>query len=194
MRVIGKGTHGSIIESGNFAFKRILYKDETGISTVCLRELDAFKELRHPNVMHCLSIRSSLNYIYLEMDYIPYTLGSYTYGCKLDMVQIRSVIVQLLQGMCTPYRFVSPYFSISATVHHIALHYMHDMHYLHRDVKPDNILIQSSGIVKLSDFGTPRSKDPPTSKFHIRHLPLSEHEQGYLEKYNAGNIHTQKRS
>jgi len=35
----------------------------------------------------------------------------------------------------------------------IALNSVHKMNYIHRDIKPDNILLDNSGHVKLSDFG-----------------------------------------
>ena len=35
----------------------------------------------------------------------------------------------------------------------IAIEEMHKMHYIHRDIKPDNILINSDGHLKLTDFG-----------------------------------------
>lgn len=35
----------------------------------------------------------------------------------------------------------------------LALHSVHQMHFLHRDLKPDNILIGSNGHIKLTDFG-----------------------------------------
>jgi serine/threonine protein kinase len=35
----------------------------------------------------------------------------------------------------------------------VAIEEMHRMHYIHRDIKPDNILISSEGHLKLTDFG-----------------------------------------
>jgi serine/threonine protein kinase len=35
----------------------------------------------------------------------------------------------------------------------MALNSIHEMHYLHRDLKPDNVLIAANGHIKLTDFG-----------------------------------------
>ena len=35
----------------------------------------------------------------------------------------------------------------------LAVESIHKMQYIHRDLKPDNILIDNEGHVKLSDFG-----------------------------------------
>jgi serine/threonine kinase 38 len=42
-------------------------------------------------------------------------------------------------------------FYIAETI--LAVKSVHEMNYIHRDLKPDNLLIGSDGHVKLSDFG-----------------------------------------
>lgn len=56
-------------------------------------------------------------------------------------------------------------FYIAETI--LAVQSVHKMNYIHRDLKPDNLLLDENGHVKLSDFGLckhveikPREQDP----------------------------------
>ena len=50
-----------------------------------------------------------------------------------------------------------------------ALHYLHSHHVVHRDMKPQNILIDKNGAVKLCDFGS-----APQSSLNITNPLLSQ--------------------
>ena len=42
----------------------------------------------------------------------------------------------------------------------MAVESVHKLNYVHRDIKPDNFLIDNAGHVKLSDFGLCKSFEP----------------------------------
>ena len=46
-----------------------------------------------------------------------------------------------------------------------AVAYLHSMRVLHRDIKPQNILVNSKGTVKMADFGLARQYSLPTGKY-----------------------------
>jgi len=93
--------------------------------------------LNHPNIVKILDAGVHENTPYIVMEYIEgRDLEALIKDRKrLSVPEALSIFSQLLS----------------------ALSYVHSIGIIHRDIKPKNILIDKSGIVKLSDFGIAKS-------------------------------------
>lgn len=90
--------------------------------------------LRHPHIMPILDLGLSPNDLpFLVMEYAAGGTLHYRHprGTKLSGETIVAYVQQIAS----------------------ALQYAHDHRIVHRDVKPENILVSSSGAILLSDFG-----------------------------------------
>jgi serine/threonine protein kinase len=98
-----------------------------------LKEAQTIARLSHPNIIRVLDFGLDQETPYLAMDYAP--------NGTLRQRHPRGVPVPL--GTIVPY------------VKQIAdaLQYAHDEHFIHRDVKPENMLIGRRNEILLSDFG-----------------------------------------
>jgi DNA-binding response OmpR family regulator len=95
--------------------------------------------LCHPNIVTVYEHGTSNDRHFIAMEYID--------GCSLETL--------ILQRKKPQWHVIS---GIALSVC-AALAYSHDRGVLHRDVKPGNILIAKSGIVKVTDFGFSRMLD-----------------------------------
>lgn len=50
----------------------------------------------------------------------------------------------------------------------LAVEQIHKMNYIHRDIKPDNILIDKNGHLKISDFGLSKYLQHESKRDHIK--------------------------
>lgn len=73
------------------------------------------------------------DFLYLVMDYLP--------GGDLMNMLIKKDIFSIEEAR----------FYIAETI--LAVETVHQLGYVHRDIKPDNILLDSQGHIKLTDFG-----------------------------------------
>jgi cyclin-dependent kinase len=141
---IGKGTYGVVHKARDLdtdtlvALKQIHPESEDeGIPSTAIREISLLKELNHPNVVNLRDLLHSESALVLVFEYVDMDLKAWMdqVGGALSVDQAKSFLMQLLRGLA----------------------YCHDKHVLHRDLKPQNLLISKAGELKLADFGLARA-------------------------------------
>ena len=108
-----------------------------------IREAKSVARLAHPNVVQVFDQGADGSYVYLAMEYIA--------GCTL-----RDVLRE--RGALQPRAALDILEPVLA-----ALGAAHRAGFVHRDMKPENVLIGDDGRVKVADFGLVRSVDAVTS-------------------------------
>ncbi|MDT9694440.1 Stk1 family PASTA domain-containing Ser/Thr kinase [Streptomyces sp. P17] len=108
-----------------------------------IREAKSVARLAHPNVVQVFDQGTDGSYVYLAMEYIA--------GCTLrDVLRDR--------GALQPRAALDILEPVLA-----ALGAAHRAGFVHRDMKPENVLIGDDGRVKVADFGLVRSVDSVTN-------------------------------
>ncbi|KAI9488449.1 hypothetical protein BDB00DRAFT_963705 [Zychaea mexicana] len=142
-RFIGAGTFGSVYLAINLdtssvmAVKEIRFPDSNSLSTLhkaIKEEMKVMEMLNHDNIVQYYGMEVHRDKVYIFMEYCENgSLGSLLdHGGRIeDEVYIVKYAYELLSG----------------------LKYLHGNNIVHRDIKPDNILIDYQGQLKLSDFG-----------------------------------------
>ncbi|MGW0208526.1 Stk1 family PASTA domain-containing Ser/Thr kinase [Streptomyces sp. NPDC003233] len=108
-----------------------------------IREAKSVARLAHPNVVQVFDQGTDRSYVYLAMEYVA--------GCTL-----RDVLRE--RGALQPRAALDILEPVLA-----ALGAAHRAGFVHRDMKPENVLIGDDGRVKVADFGLVRSVDTQTS-------------------------------
>lgn len=150
---LGEGTY-AIVYLGNLkadpsslvAIKKIKVNTEyrDGLSMDAIREVKYLQEISHPNIIALHAVFSSKNQnLNLVLEYLP--LGD------LEML-IRDV-----EGIRYGTAEVKAWMGMLGR----AVWFCHENFVLHRDIKPNNLLIAADGEIKLADFGLARSFSDP---------------------------------
>lgn len=96
----------------------------------------SFQNLKHPNLVNLIEVFRRKKKLHLVFEYCEHTvlheLERHPRGCPETLT--KQITWQTLQGIA----------------------YCHTHNCIHRDVKPENILLTSQGVVKLCDFGFAR--------------------------------------
>jgi len=141
---IGEGTYGTVFKAKNketqeiVALKRVrLDDDDEGVPSSALREICLLKELKHKNIVRLHDVLHSDRKLTLVFEHCDQDLKKYfdSLNGDIDPDVVMSFMFQLLKG----------------------LSYCHSRNILHRDLKPQNLLINRTGELKLADFGLARA-------------------------------------
>ncbi|RWS30781.1 Serine hydroxymethyltransferase-like protein [Leptotrombidium deliense] len=118
-------------------------EESEGVPSTAIREIALLKELNHPNVVRLLDVVHCDKNLYLVFEYLNQDLkkllDSKPGNTGLSKPLVKSYLWQLLQGIA----------------------HCHAHRVLHRDLKPQNLLIDVEGKIKLADFGLARNISLP---------------------------------
>eukprot|EP01096_Ripella_sp_DP13-Kostka_P002831 TRINITY_DN1398_c1_g1_i1.p1 TRINITY_DN1398_c1_g1~~TRINITY_DN1398_c1_g1_i1.p1 ORF type:complete len:293 (+),score=120.60 TRINITY_DN1398_c1_g1_i1:326-1204(+) len=149
---LGEGTYGVVYKAKNketdeiVALKRIrLESEDEGVPCTAIREISLLKELDHPNVVKLYDVIHTEKKLTLVFEYLDQDLKQYLDECRgnIPHVQMKSFLYQLLKGIS----------------------FCHARRVLHRDLKPQNLLINRRGELKLADFGLARGFSVPMKSY-----------------------------
>ncbi|CAD8147608.1 unnamed protein product [Paramecium pentaurelia] len=151
---LGEGTYGIVTKAFDrrrakfVALKKIKLDncDDEGVPSTTIREIAILSKLQHPNIISLLEVKYFLDEkkIYLVFDSMKYDLRKYLdKNTSITLNNLKPIIYQILLG----------------------LSYCHSRRVLHRDLKPQNILLNETMTVKLADFGLSRVFPFPMPKF-----------------------------
>ncbi|XP_062509470.1 uncharacterized protein LOC134185648 isoform X2 [Corticium candelabrum] len=141
---VGSGSFGSVYKGQynghTVAFKLINEKAEESDLEVFLREFETMKRSRHPHIVYVEDCFRSRSRFGLIMEFIS--------GNNLwQIIQTNGALSRDNAYKC-------------AKAVGSALQYLHSLSIMHRDVKPDNVLIGGDfDVIKLSDFGLARATE-----------------------------------
>ncbi len=130
---------------GRFVAIKVLKKEfseDVNFVTKFRTEAQSAARLEHPNIVNIYDVGSEYGMYYIVMEYVEgITLKSYIEKKgRLSYKEAVSIAIQVGRG-------------IEAA---------HNKHIVHRDIKPQNIIISTDGKVKVTDFGIARAANNNT--------------------------------
>ncbi|KAL3651899.1 Cyclin-dependent kinase D-1 [Castilleja foliolosa] len=150
--VLGEGTYGVVYKAIDtktgqvVAIKKIrLGKQKEGVNFTALREIKLLKELKDPYIIELIDAFPHKGNLHLVFEFMETDMEAVIRDRNifLSPADIKSYIKMTLKGLA----------------------FCHRKWVLHRDMKPNNLLIGPGGQLKLADFGLARLFGSPGRRF-----------------------------
>uniref|UniRef100_A0AAA9TGF6 cyclin-dependent kinase n=1 Tax=Bos taurus TaxID=9913 RepID=A0AAA9TGF6_BOVIN len=180
---IGEGSYGVVFKCRNrdtgqiVAIKKFLEsEDDPVIKKIALREIRMLKQLKHPNLVNLIEVFRRKRRLHLVFEYCDHTVlheldrhqrGQTQYFTHFFPVQIPFQPDPLLILLvCSKNIWVPEHLVKSITWQTLqAVNFCHKHSCIHRDVKPENILVTKQSVIKLCDFGFARLLTGPSDYY-----------------------------
>jgi serine/threonine protein kinase len=118
----------------------LLFRDEQ-FSRRFIKEAQTAAQLNHPNIITIHDVGETGDSYYIVMEYLEESLSERLKQRGFFPPRQALEVVKMIAG---------------------ALDYAHKKGFIHRDIKPDNIMFRADGTVVLVDFGIARAMDSTT--------------------------------
>ncbi len=111
---------------------KVASKDQSAVARF-LREVESARKLQHPNIVRAGESGEDRGYHYYVMEYVEgETLGKRLKREEaLYPVEATKIVLQVARG----------------------LRYAHNLGFIHRDIKPDNVIVTPDGTARILDMG-----------------------------------------
>lgn len=148
---LGEGTYATVFKGKSqltdslVALKEIRLEYEEGAPCTAIREVSLLRNLKHANIVTLHDIIHTNHTLTIVFEYLERDLKQYMDACSgiMHMSNVMLFVFQILRGLA----------------------YCHKRRVLHRDLKPQNLLVNQIGELKLADFGLARAKSFPTKTY-----------------------------
>ncbi|KAI9657846.1 MAG: Cyclin-dependent kinase catalytic subunit [Alyxoria varia] len=167
---IGEGTYGVVYKARDLqnsgrivALKKIrLEAEDEGVPSTAIREISLLKEMKDPNIVRLFDIvHADGHKLYLVFEFLDLDLKKYMEALPVSDggrgKQLPDGSAAALKGMGLGEAMVKK-FTLQLVQ---GIRYCHSHRVLHRDLKPQNLLIDKEGNLKLADFGLARAFGVP---------------------------------